>query len=130
MTENYFINRDVTIITLRERSETDYVWAEEILPKPKKFLGIKYDETDYIPGGWITKCDLRIGRQYRVQSNYFMDCHLIDEVNKKIYNRAYLNVKLLNNVNVGGYFDSNEEARKYLNNILETSENNFQVISG
>jgi hypothetical protein len=52
----------------------------------------------------------------------------VDEINKKVYNKAHVNVHLNYKEGISCDFDSNEEAQKYVDELIASSDKKFTVI--
>lgn len=126
MKKNYFQLDKVSAITLTYEHETSHKWYPEIPAKPKMFLGIQVGMTEAIPASWSN-----LGPEYdRLSSTYFDDYtwYRVDEINKKIYQKAHVNVHLNYKEGISCNFDSNEEAQKWVDALLASSDKNFAVI--
>ena len=126
MIKNYFQLDKVSAITLTYERETSYKWFSAIPAKPKMFLGIKYGMTPAILGGWS---EFENGH-VRKQSSYFADYswYKVDEVNKKVYNKAYISIRFNYKESYGINFNSNEEAQQYVDDLIASSDKKFTVI--
>ena len=132
MKKHYFELDKVDSITLTGERETSYRWFPEIPAKPKTFLGIKYGIHEAIPAGWNEYID-DDGNEYRTwnrrQSSYFDDYewYRVDDVNKKVYSKAHVEMCLYKQ-SFGMYFDSNEEAQKHVDDLINSLDKQFHVI--
>jgi hypothetical protein len=126
MQNYYFDIEKVESITLTHQSETNYKWFEETPSSPKIFLGFKIGVKPAIPAGWSHCKD----EQYRTSTSYFKgyDWYKVDETNKKIWNKACVHISLGYKRYNNTYFNSNEEAQKYVDKLILDSTKNFQVI--
>ena len=126
MIKNYFKLDKVSAITLTYERETSYKWFSAIPAKPKMFLGIKYGMTPAILGGWS---EFENGH-VRKQSSYFADYswYKVDEVNKKVYNKAHISIRFNYKESYGINFNSNEEAQQYVDDLIASSDKKFTVI--
>mgnify|MGYP006167187237 FL=1 len=126
MIKNYFQLDKVSAITLTYERETSYKWFSAIPAKPKMFLGIKYGMTPAILGGWS---EFENGH-VRKQSSYFADYswYKVDEVNKKVYNKAHISIRFNYKESYGINFNSNEEAQQYVDDLIASSDKKFTVI--
>jgi hypothetical protein len=102
-----------------------YKWFEEIPSKPRKFLGIRIGTTNAISEGWSIESN-----GFRYPSSYFKDYNLykIDEMNKKIWCRPSISIRFGNKDSTTKYFDSNPEAQRYVDELMSSSKNKFQII--
>lgn len=126
MKKNYFQLDKVSAITLTYEFETSHKWYPKIPAKPKMFLGMQVGIIEAIPAGWSD-----FGPEYdRLSSNYFDNYtwYRVDEINKKIYQKAHVNVHLNYKESIGCNFDSNEEAQKWVDDLLASSDKKFAVI--
>lgn len=126
MQKNYFQLDLVHSITLTYERESSYKWYAEVPAKPKTFLGIQYGMTKAIPGGWS---DYEGGR-WPVPTSYFdgYKWYRVDEANKKIYNKAHVNIRFSYKEGIGQNFNSNEEAQKWVDELILSSDKKFTVI--
>ena len=51
-----------------------------------------------------------------------------DEVNKKVFNKSRVDIRFSDKEGIGVQFDSNEEAEKYVNELVNASTKKFHVI--
>lgn len=126
MIKNYFQLDKVQSVTLRYERETGYKWFAEVPSRPRTFLGIPFGMTEAIPAGWS---DYESGRN-PLPSSYFndYDWYRVDEVNKKIYNKAHVDIRIGYKEGIGCQFESNEEAQKYVDELIASSDKKFTVI--
>jgi|DEB19_MinimDraft_2_1074335.scaffolds.fasta_scaffold00048_14 hypothetical protein len=133
MQKHYFELDKVESITLTLERESSYQWYPETPAPPKTFLGFLFGQQPLIPAGWNEYRD-DDGNECRLwnrkQSTYFADYswYRIDEVNKKIYNKAHVTVYLSYKHSLGTNFESNEEAQEYVDSLIEDSDKGFHVI--
>jgi hypothetical protein len=125
MQKHYFKSDKVDSIIISMESESYYKWFDSIESMPKKFLGIKYGMMDYIQSGWSVHSS-----ENRVQSSYIekFKCYRIDEINKKVFNRTSVDIKLCDDVVITSIFDTNEEAQIYVDGLVSSSNKEFCVI--
>lgn len=126
MQKNYFQLDLVHSITLTYEHETSYKWYAEIPAKPKTFLGIQYGMTEAVLAGWS---DYE-GGKWPKPTSYFdgYKWYRIDEVNKKIYNKAHVDIRFSYKEGIGHNFNSNEEAQKWVDELILSSDKKFTVI--
>jgi hypothetical protein len=133
MKKHYFELEKVDSITLTMERETSYRWCPKIPARPKTFLGIKYGMTEAIPAGWNDYFDDN-RNEYRPwnrkQSSYFeyYSWYRVDEVAKKLYNKAHVEIRFGYKQSFGVQFDSNEEAQAYVDELISSSDKQFHVI--
>ena len=122
----YFQPEKVHSITLTPERESGYKWFEAIPAQPKTFLGIKYGMTPAILGGWS---EFENGH-VRKQSSYFADYswYKVDEVNKKVYNKAHISIRFNYKESYGINFNSNEEAQQWIDDLIKETGIKFSVI--
>jgi len=125
MTKTYFELGKVESITLNSEKETSYKWFQETPSIPELFMGIKYSSIAGRDAGWSDTFSF-----LRYPTSYFSDYnwYRVDEVNKKVYSKAHVNLHLSNNSNIGTYFNSTEEAQQYIDDLIEASDREFHVI--
>lgn len=136
MQKNYFELDKVDSITITMETETSYRWFSEIPARPKTFLGIQlWNMHPAVPAGWNDNIDDNGNEfQYRTwsrkQSSYFKDYpwYRVDEVNKKIYNKAHVVIRLGYNQSFGKRFESNDQAQAYVDDLILGSDKEFHVI--
>ena len=124
--KNYFQIDHVKAVTLTYERLTTYKWFAEVPSKPKTFLGIQYGMTEVIPAGWSEHEDGR----WPKPTSYFDDYpwYRIDEANKKIYNKPHVNIHLGYKEGIGHHFESNQEAQKWVDELIASSDKKFSVI--
>jgi hypothetical protein len=127
MQKHYFELDKVDSITLTpEKESTSYKWWSSIPPSPKTFLGIKYGMKLGIIAGWS---DYDSG-QNRKPTSYFDDYtwYRVDDVNKKVYSRAHVEIRLGYKQSFGVNFESTEAAQAYVDDLILGSDKKFTVI--
>lgn len=125
MVKQYFELDKVQSITLHCKKETGYKWFKEIPSIEKSFMGVKYKTIPSIPAGWSGRQDGR----HRVPTSYFNDYfwYTVDEISKKVYNKAYVEIRLKDK-NITHYFNSSREAQEYVDELIESTDGKFHVI--
>jgi hypothetical protein len=126
MQKKYFQLDQVHSITLTYETEHRYKWYDEVPAKPKTFLGIQYGMTNVIPAGWSYSKD----GCYPVPTSYFEDYpwYRVDEANNKIYHKAYIDISFGHKEHINHTFNSNEEAQKWVDELIASSDKKFAVI--
>jgi len=127
MQKNYFQLDKVHSITLTYERESSYKWYAEIPAKPKiNFLGIQYGMTEAVPAGWS---DYE-GGAWPKHTSYFdgYKWYRVDEVNKKIYHKAHVDIRFSYKEGIGHNFDSNQEAQQWVDELIASSDKKFTVI--
>tara|TARA_R110000782_G_C14636181_1_gene395026 strand:+ start:269 stop:658 length:390 start_codon:yes stop_codon:yes gene_type:complete len=126
MTKVYFELDKVESMTLITERESGYKWFEEVTPTFKTFLGFKYNKKSLIPAGWS---DYESGRN-RVQSPYLIKWgdRRVDELNKKVYEKARITLHLNGDNRINANFNSDEEADDYAFELMEGAKQAFHVI--
>lgn len=134
MIKKYFQLDDIISIQFTPERESSYHrWAERIPERKKKFLGFVVGNHPEISEGWtggyfghLTDDDERI----RMDSSYFerYSWLRVDEKNKKIWNKATVEIKLRYKDMVSKQFNSNEEAQAWIDEIISDSGKKFKVI--
>lgn len=133
MQKHYFELDKVDSINLTTERESSYRWFPEIPARPKKFLGIKYGMAPEIPAGW-NDCIDEDGKEYRPwsrkQSSYFEDYkfYRVDDVAKRVYSKAHVEVRFGYKQSIGHSFNSNGEAQAWVDEIVASSDKKFHVI--
>jgi hypothetical protein len=133
MKKHYFELDKVDSITLTGERETEYRWFQEIPSRPRKFLGFQIGKTSAIPAGWNEYVDENGNEKYqddRTKTSYFEGhkSYRVDEVNKRIYNKAHVEIRLGYKQSFGINFIDNTEAQKYVDDLINSSEKQFHVI--
>ena len=134
MIKKYFQLDDIISIQFTPERESSYhIWAERIPERKKKFLGFVVGKHPEISEGWtggyfghLTDDDERI----RMDSSYFerYSWLRVDEKNKKIWNKATVEINLAHKDMVSKQFNSNEEAQAWIDEIISESGKKFKVI--
>ena len=126
MQKQYFQLDLVHSITLNYETKTNFKWYAEVPARPRTFLGITYGMTEAIPAGWSEYDEHR----YTKPSSYFDEYtwYRVDKVNKKIFNTAHVDIRFNYKEGIGVRFDSNKEAEKYVNELVNASTKKFHVI--
>jgi hypothetical protein len=130
MQKYYFELDKVDSITLTMERDSEYKWFEEIPDRSRKFLGLRFGTIKGIPAGW-SNYDLEYHHyNSRVPTSYFYsyNWYRIDEENKKIFNKAYVEVSLGYKRTISRNFESNEEAQSWVDDLISDSNKKFHVI--
>lgn len=132
MQKHYFELDRVDSITLSMEHESfNYYWKEAVPVRPKKFLGIIIGTLPEVPAGW-SEYDEEDESDYlrRKQSSYFEDYkwYRVDDVAKKLYSKAHVEVRFGYKQSIGHNFNSNEEAQAWVDEIIASSNKKFHVI--
>jgi hypothetical protein len=133
MKKHYFELDKVDSITLTHERETSYRWCPEIPATPRMFLGIPIGTNKAIPAGWNEYVDENGNEKYqndRTKTSYFVGytSYRIDETNKRIYNKAHVEIRLGYKQSFGVSFESTEEAQAYVDELISSSDKSFHVI--
>lgn len=126
--EKYYFDLDkVQSIHLRLEEISDYRWFDEIKPQPKYFLGFKIGSTQGVKAGWGEYED----SNWRKDTEYFDDwkSYRTDVENRIVFIRPKVTVYLNNKNFYSSYFDTDQEAQQYVDDLVKKSNNNFQVIN-
>ena len=125
--DKYYFNLDkVSSIHLRLEEVSDYKWFEEIKPQPRYFLGFKIGSTKGVKAGWCEYDD----SDWRKDTEYFNDYkfYRVDFENRIVFIRPKVTIYLNNSDRYSSYFDTDQEAQQYVDDLVEKSTKNFQVI--
>ena len=132
MQKNYFQLDLVHSITLTYERDSNHMWFDSIPARPKKFLGFIVGTKPEIPAGWSEFEDgiNYDGNPQRIPSSYFdkYKWYRVDEANKKIYNKAHVDIRFSYKEGIGHNFNSNEEAQKWVDELIASSDKKFTVI--
>lgn len=122
----YFDLDHISAIHVTMERESSYAWFDEVPSKPKKFLGITVGKTEVLPAGWS---DWRCGFD-RKQSSYFddYDWYRVDEIAKRIFNKAHVSVHLGPKESVSMNFNSNQEALDWTEGIIIKSGKKLEAV--
>jgi hypothetical protein len=125
MIKYYFDLDKVSSITLKLEEESGYKWCDEVKPQPRYFLGFKIGLTRGKPAGWWYEDE-----DYRRATSYFYDykSYKVDLVNKKVTLRPRVTVYLGYKDCYTSYFDTDQQAQEYVDDLISKSKKNFQVI--
>lgn len=132
MIKKYFQLDDIISIQFTAERETDYRWKERVPERDKKFLGFVVGKHPEIPEGWVSGDFgyLTDDERIRVDSSYLerYSWLRVDEKNKKIWNKATVEINLAHKDMVSRQFNSNEEAQAWIDEIISESGKKFKVI--
>jgi hypothetical protein len=126
MIKYYFDLDKVSSIRLKLEAESEYKWYDEIKPQPKiNFLGIQYGMTEAIPAGWGYE-----DSHWRYGPSYFEGYkqYRVDLATKEVSIRPKVTVFLGYKDSYTSYFDTDQEAQAYVDDLISKSTKNFQVI--
>ena len=131
MKKHYFELDKIESITLTHETETSYRWMDSIPARPKTFLGIKYGMEPEIPAGWNEYIREDGTDRYpwdRKTSEYFEEYEWLKVLPFRIHNKANVSIYLSYKHNLRMYFDSNEAAQAYVDDLILGSDKKFHVI--
>lgn len=131
MKKYYFELDKVQSITITHETETSWRWMDSIPARPKTFLGFKYGMEPEIPAGWndsIREDGTDRYQHQRKQSTHFEDYNWLKVLPFRIHNKAHVTIYLSYRHTLGMYFDSNEEAQAYVDDLIASSDKKFHVI--
>lgn len=128
MEKHYFELDKVQTVTIRFETESSYKWLEYRPKRVKKFLGISYDVTSAKEAGYYENASSYAEPRdpsYFENSRY--DWLRVDDINKKIYNKANVLIYLSYRHSLTVFFNSNEDAQAYVDDMLNSSSKKFHV---
>lgn len=131
MKKHYFELDKIESITLTHETETSWRWMDSIPARPKTFLGFKYGMEPEIPAGWndsIREDGTDRYQHQRKPSSYFKDYNWLKVLPFRIHNKANVSIYLSYKHTFVMSFDSNEEAQKYVDDLIASSDKKFTVI--
>lgn len=131
MKKYYFELDKVQSITITHETETSWRWMDSIPARPKTFLGFKYGMEPEIPAGWndyIKGDGMDRYPHQRKQSTHFEGYDWLKVLPFRIHNKAHVAIYLSYRHTLGMYFDSNEEAQAYVDDLIASSDKKFHVI--
>ena len=131
MKKHYFELDKIESITLTHETETSYRWMDSIPARPKTFLGFKYGMEPEIPAGWNDYIREDGTDRYpwdRKTSEYFEEYEWLKVLPFRIHIKANVSIYLSYKHNLRMYFDSNEAAQAYVDDLILGSDKKFTVI--
>lgn len=126
MTKQYFETDKIQTVTLTFESETSYQWYEAVPETPQTFLGFRVGTHPSIKAGWAS--GFFGERRTTEEMRAYWDAWRVDETAMKVYNKAHVSIHLSYKHTVGCRFESNEEAQKYVDDLIASSDKKFNVI--
>ena len=143
MSEIYFDVNLISKINFRSSYCSDmYKWREEeTVPKYKRFLlffkvkdgvetkpaGFYEERSGYYGDG---KYYIPISEEYLIKHGYLINDAPYPVDGKEVWIRAYVEVSLGYKSSVRKSFDTDEEAKEWINKLKEMSNKTFEVING
>ena len=109
---------EIKVTPLRESS---YKWFPEIKEEKDWFGRVKIK---YVPAGWSDYVDGRVRHSTEELENYY---YLADELEKKVWFKAYVEVLLANKGSIVRRFNSNDEATGWAESLRKKSKKTFEV---
>jgi hypothetical protein len=127
MKKYYFDLDKVSSIHLTLERESDYTWYDEIKPQRRYFLGLPVGWTAGKTGGWCEYEDSK----WRKDTEYFEDykSYRVDLDLKVVFIRPRVTVVSGYKDSYTSYFDTDQEAQQYIDDLIKKSKKNFQVIT-
>jgi hypothetical protein len=126
MTKHYFETEKIQTVTLTMESEAGMKWYEERPEDIRKFLGITYKNELRLQAGWGWQ---EHRERYTTEELEKEKPYLrVDEKEKKVYNKSYVSIYFSYKHTLGARFESNEEAQKYVDDLIASSDKKFNVI--
>jgi hypothetical protein len=108
-------------IQVRNIRDSSYKWFPEVKEERGWFGCIKQE---YISAGWSDYEDGRIRRTTKELESYG---YLIDQLGKKAWHKAYVEVSLGYKNSIGRSFDSNSDALKWAEFLRVKSKKTFEI---
>lgn len=126
MTKHYFETEKIQTVTLTMESEAGMKWLKERPEKIRKFLGITISKEIRLKEGW----GYGTHRERYTTEELKMEwpSYRVDEKEKKVYNKSYVSIYFSYKHTLGARFESNEEAQKYVDDLIASSDKKFNVI--
>jgi hypothetical protein len=123
MREIHFKLDSITRITLVKRKPSGYYWAS---PRPEKrgFFGLIVLQKA-LPAGWAYSKDDRYDLAKDILC-YNWYGH--DEATNEIYNKPYVEIRLLEKGEISHRFNSDEEAITWIDDVISQAKSKFVVI--
>lgn len=121
-TEVHFRLNAITKIKLRKRQDSGYSW-KEATPAKKRFFGLITVSKAKRAGWAYYESDYR-----NTTESLLSDRYRFDEVKIEIYQRPHVTVRLVDKSEIYSYFDTDDEAIKWIDEIIKESEHKFAVI--
>lgn len=120
----YFNLDSITSVHVQLETESDYTWHEAVEPKQKYFLGIPWGKTEGREAGW-GEWDLAYVHDLTSTkpSSYFerYTWYRVDEVKKKVYNKADVRVNLGHKEYISQRFECSADALTWAADIVKKS---------
>ena len=126
MTKNYFETEKIQTVTLAHETETGYKWYEEVPEKPLKFLGIRVGTEPAKKAGWAS-C-INGERRTSDEMREYWDAWRVDEKTMKVFNNADVSIYFSYKHTLGTRFETHEDAQKYVDELIASSDKKFNVI--
>ena len=123
MSEVHFKLDSITRITLVKRKPSEYYWADARPEKRGLFGLIRLQEA--LPAGWTYSNDER----YSLADDILRyKWYGFDEAKNEIYNKPYVEIRLLEQGEICHRFKSDEEAITWIDDIVAQAGSKFIVI--
>ena len=122
MNEVHFKLDSITRITLVKRKPSGYYWADVQLEK-RGFFGLVRRQKA-LPAGW-TYYD---GDREELTSILRHTWYGFDEAENEIYNKPYVEIRLLEKGEITYRFNSDEEAIAWIDDVIAQTGSKFVVI--
>lgn len=133
MQKYYFEIDKVVSITISLERPSEYRWAEALPSRPKKFLGFIVGTKPAVAGGFTDydeEADLNWAYERRKDASYFAQYswYKVDELNKKITVKPYVEVRLGYKQSISTRFETDSEAQAWVDELIAASDKKFKVI--
>jgi hypothetical protein len=123
MTEVHFKLDSITRITLVKRKPSEYYWAEA-RPEKRGFFGL-IQLQKALPAGWTYSNNDRYSLADDILCYHWYG---FDEAKNEIYNKPYVEIRLLEKGEIHHRFKSDEEAMAWIDEIVAQAKSKFVVI--
>lgn len=122
MNEVHFKLDSITRITLVKRKPSEYDWAFS-RPEKRGFFGLIVLQKA-LPAGWAYCEDDRTELKDILKYSWYG----FDEAKNEIYNKPYVEIRLLEKGEISYRFNSDEEAIIWIDDIIAQAKSKFVVI--
>ena len=122
MNEIHFKLDSITRITLVKRKPSEYYWAAS-RPEKRTFFGLIVSEKA-LPAGWAYCEDDRTELKDILKYSWYG----FDESKHEIYVKPQVEIRLLEQGEIGHRFNSDEKAIAWIDDVIAQTEHKFVVI--
>ena len=122
MYSKYFLNlKKIISINFEKEDETSYKWYDETTKKSW------YGKKTTIPASWKYKPKSEITSSEELKKH---DQYRVDDIKKIVYNKAKVTFNMEDDMELYEWFNSDDEALKFIDDLIAKSGKPFQVFDG